>query len=116
MKKFDRYTYYNYVNKDGKQVVVAVSRHAGQTVKGYAVCDPADEFDLEVGKKLAAARCNQKVLAKKINSNAEKVSNIDMMIMDLMNYRESINARISGDSFALSQATAEINDILASLG
>ena len=37
----------------------------GFTVKGYAKCDPRDEFDIEKGKKLAAARCNLKIAEKR---------------------------------------------------
>ena len=41
------------------------ARHAGRIAKGYAKCSPDDEFDMETGKKLAAARCNMIVTARK---------------------------------------------------
>ena len=60
------YTFYVTKNK-----VIAVSTYAGKVVRGIAKCDPRDEFDLEKGKKLAAARCNLKVASKRVrNANA----------------------------------------------
>lgn len=61
----DKYKFFDYVDKQGRHVVVAVSRHAGRIVKGYAKCSPDDEFNMETGKKLAAARCNMIVTARK---------------------------------------------------
>ena len=61
-----KYVFYTTKNK-----VIAVSTYAGKVVKGVAKCNPNDNFDLEKGKKLAAARCNLKI-AKKRHSNAMK--------------------------------------------
>ena len=60
MKKEHRYKYYT----NNKDVVVAVSSYAGKTVRGVAKCDPRDTFDIEKGKELAAARCNEKIAYK----------------------------------------------------
>ena len=67
-----KYKFYQYKNNKGGITVVAVSTYAGRTVKGYAKCDPADEFDLEKGKQLAAARCNLKIAQKRQMRAAEK--------------------------------------------
>lgn len=56
-----RYRFYQTGNK-----VIAVSSFAKKPVKGVAKCNPNDEFDLESGKKLAAARCNQKIAKKRL--------------------------------------------------
>ena len=63
----NKYKYYS----DDENKVVAVSTYAGRTVRGVAKCDPRDEFDLEKGKMLAAARCSVRV-AKKRNERATK--------------------------------------------
>ena len=62
MKNFplEKYRYYIAGNK-----IIAVSTYAGRTVRGVAICHPQDSFDIEAGKKLAAARCNQKVADKR---------------------------------------------------
>ena len=54
---------YRYVFTGNK--IIAISSYAGRTVKGVAKCHPNDEFDLEAGKALAAARCNKKIAAKR---------------------------------------------------
>ena len=51
--------------------VIALSTYAGKTVRGVATCSEKDKFDLEVGKKLAAARCNSKVAEKRYKRAAE---------------------------------------------
>lgn len=63
MKKFSPDKYRYIVNGN---TVIAISTYAGKTVKGVAKCDPEDTFDLEKGKKLAAARCNEKVCRKRL--------------------------------------------------
>lgn len=61
----DKYKFYQFKNENGGTTISAVSTYAGRTVKGYAKCDPRDEFDVEKGKKLAAARCNLKIAEKR---------------------------------------------------
>lgn len=66
---FDRY---NYVVIPEKKKVVAYSTYAGQSVRGVAKCAPDDEFDVEFGKKLAAARCDVKVARKRLKWALER--------------------------------------------
>lgn len=68
MKKEHRYKYYT----NNKDVVVAVSSYAGKTVRGVAKCDPRDTFDIEKGKELAAARCNEKIAYKRVERARQK--------------------------------------------
>lgn len=56
----EKYRYYVNGNR-----VIAVSTFAGKTVRGVAVCADEDNFDLEKGKRIAAARCNAKIAAKR---------------------------------------------------
>ena len=57
-----KYRYYT----NGKNVVVAVASYKGRTIRGVAKCSEQDEFDLETGKKLAAARCAVKIAKKRV--------------------------------------------------
>ena len=83
------FTNYKYIITGNK--VIALSTYAGRTVKGIAKCHPSDKFDVEYGKELAAARCNQKIAKKRyerarvkywdmckeikeVNARAQKVS------------------------------------------
>lgn len=62
-----KYRYYT----DGKQVI-AVSTYGGKTVRGVAKCAPSDNFNMEIGKQIAAARCNEKVAIKRYNRATQK--------------------------------------------
>ena len=56
-----------------KHIVVAVSSFAGNKVRGVAKCCPNDEFNLERGKEIAAARCGEKIAAKRVKRAYDKV-------------------------------------------
>ena len=74
----------NYTYTVSDNTVIAQSTFAGKPVFGIAKCDPRDEFDLEEGKKLAAARCNTKI-AKKRRNRAHR-----QFIASLMEVRAAI--------------------------
>lgn len=60
IKPFDRYKYVVHGNE-----VIAISTYEGRPVRAVACCHPDDNFDEEVGKKLASLRCNVKVAKKR---------------------------------------------------
>ena len=62
MRKFE----YKYKIDEEKRTIVAMSTFAGKTVAGVAHCDPRDDFNVETGKKIAAARCSVKVAEKRM--------------------------------------------------
>lgn len=62
MRKFE----YKYKIDKEHKTIVALSSFAGRTVVGVAKCSPEDTFDIEAGKKLAAARCALKVAEKRM--------------------------------------------------
>lgn len=57
---------YKYVINEESKTVVALSTFAGKVVRGVARCAPNDVFDVEKGKKLAAARCAMKIAHKRL--------------------------------------------------
>ena len=77
MIKNPTYKFYQYNHKraDGTECVriAAVSSFAGKPVKGYADCHPNDAFDVEYGQALAAARCAEKIAAKRYKRAYNKV-------------------------------------------
>ena len=56
----EKYTFVYVGNK-----VIAISTYAGKIVKGVAKCSSEDEYDIQKGRELAAARCNAKVALKR---------------------------------------------------
>ena len=62
MRKFE----YKYKIDEEKRTIVAMSTFAGRTVVGVARCADTDEFNIETGKKIAAARCSVKIAEKRM--------------------------------------------------
>ena len=56
-KKNHTYKYYYLENGD----VIALSHFAGKTVKATAHLKDEDTYDREIGEKVAAAKCNEKI-------------------------------------------------------
>ena len=65
----DKYKFFNHSNRE----VIAVSTYAGKSVRGVAKLTPGDNFDEEAGKKLAAARCNEKIARKRLARATAKI-------------------------------------------
>lgn len=67
IEKYDFKTYEK-TNPDGTKttVVIALTTYRGKVVKGVAKCMESDDFSLEKGKELAAARCDLKVCHKRM--------------------------------------------------
>lgn len=104
---FNKYKFYF-----GNGKVIAVSTYAGRIVKGVAKCDPSDNFDIEKGKQLAAARCNAKVAAKRVKRAQSELEKA-------VNEFSKINSKVSAmnDYFidaieAKTIAEAEVKNIL----
>lgn len=73
-----KFVVYDKKNDDDtiSKVVVAMSTYGGKTVKGTALCAATDEFDLEIGKKLAAARCDLKVCRRRARQAAKRQADV----------------------------------------
>ena len=107
---FTNYRYYKAGDK-----VIAVSTYAGKTVRGVAICSPDDAFDLEFGKKLAAARCNEKVAAKRYERANSKMNNLLNQENDLQDALHKA-ADYYHDSFlAYNEAAQAVDQLIASL-
>lgn len=112
MIKNPSYRIYETPNK-----VIAVSSFAGQTVRGVAKCNPADEFDSEKGACLAAARCGVKIAEKRVKRAYNKVDEakaaVDAAIhhlSDMMKYQSDAEASLNVAQFELESTLAWICD------
>ena len=74
---------YKYVVTPTK--VIALSTYGGRTVRGVAKCHPGDTFNEDVGKALAAARCNEKVAAKRYARANQKYKEMCKEYQEYMN-------------------------------
>ena len=95
----EKYTFVFNCNK-----VYALSSYEGKTVRGVAKCHPDDEFSVENGKKLAAARCNAKIAkrrfrrATKLHKEAAEKLAIAQRWMDKMNHYLNDSEDALGDA------------------
>lgn len=100
---------YHFYFPQGK--VIAVSTYAGKTVKGIAKCDPRDEFDLETGKKLAAARCNAKIAAKRKARANKKLIEARMRLTEAQKYYDKMNEYVKDSANELTEAQVNLRQI-----
>ena len=106
----EKYRFYTTTNK-----VIAVSTYEGKTVRGVAKCDPKDTFDMELGKQLAAARCNQKIAQKRarradkrLNEAFAQVSKAEDNVTKMSDYRHDAYVALRG-------AENQVEDILSKI-
>ena len=108
----DKYTYFV---ADKQKKVVAVSTYAGKIVRGVAKCDPRDEFSVEDGKKLAAARCTVKIAKKRnANANAQKKRAYNELV-EKQRRLQKMNDYVADSQAALNEANNELATIEASM-
>ena len=88
--------------------VIAVSSFAGQTVRGVAKCNPADEFDSEKGAALATARCGVKIAEKRVKRAYSKIDEAKAIVdaaiahmSEMMKYQADAEASLNSAQFEL---------------
>ena len=91
--------------------VIAVSTYAGRTVRGVAICDPRDKFDIEFGKKLAAARCNHKVATKRSARAWKKFTEAKEQLKRAQAYYDKMSAYVDDSDEAVLAAIRELNHL-----
>jgi hypothetical protein len=109
----DKYKFYQFKNKNGGTTVSAVSSYAGRAVKAYAKCRPEDNFDIEKGKELAAARCNLKVAEKRLNRASYKYMEASKAADEAIRYFEKMKQYYIDSVDAVDEAAAEIRDLIS---
>ena len=69
MASENRYKYYEAGNK-----IIAVTTYKGKTIRRVAVCADGDTFNREFGKKLARAKCEEKIAWERWNNKIKEFS------------------------------------------
>ena len=95
--------------------IIAVSTYAGKTVRGVAICAPGDKFDLNFGKALAAARCNEKVAEKRYARANNKMNILLNEINDLNDQLADAEDYYHDSYIAYNEAAQEVDRLIASL-
>ena len=105
-----KYVFYTTKNK-----VIAVSTYAGKIVKGIAKCNPNDTFDLEKGKELAAARCNNKVAKKRCKHAIKQLNEARVALSKARKRVEDMENYVYDAGISEAEAKNWLYDILNSL-
>ena len=119
MYPIEKYDFKNFkkVNEDGSKssVVVALTTYGGRIVKGVAKCAEGDTFSLDVGKKLAAARCDLKVCAKRRERAFKKYAEAEKALIELQNYVRKMGNHFSDASHEYSESKLRLTEIESGL-
>ena len=112
----DKYKFVEHdgVNKENRPVheVIAISTYAGRTVRGVAQCDQRDTFNLENGKRLAAARCNHKIAIKRTKRAEKKMLEAQQKLESAKRYLERMNQYYTDSMDAEAEAEKNIKMLL----
>ena len=111
----NKFKFHTYKSITGTPVVIAVSTYAGKTVKGRAKCDPRDGYDFEAGKKLAAARCAEKVAKKRAKRAKQKFREAAKKLLEAQSYFDKMNCYVIESDLAYIKAKEETASILANM-
>lgn len=109
MKEFN----YKYIVTNDK--VIALSSYAGRTVRGIAKCHPNDTFDVEYGKKLAAARCNEKIAIKRHKAAEKKYYKLAAQLRELNTEFLRTCEFLTDTAYKVDDAKLEVADIRAEI-
>lgn len=104
----EKYRFYSTTNK-----VVAVSTYEGRTVRGVAKCDPKDVFDLQKGRELAAARCNQKIAMKRKNRADRELKKAVAAYVNAQKHMDKMNDYYEDSRVAVKNANLRVDKILS---
>lgn len=120
MIKNPTYQFYQFDHKraDGTTCIriVAVSSFAGKPVKAHADCHPNDEFDLGYGQALAAARCGEKIAAKRCKRAYNKVDEAQAMVNAALAHLQKMMKYEADAEFNYNVAAYEMAQIRAIKG
>lgn len=95
--------------------VIAVSTYCGKTVRGVAVCHPDDNFDIEIGKRIAAARCNEKIAEKRLARASNKANEAGLDVIRAQQHQKEMQAYYNDAYIAYNDAAREHDMLIKSL-
>jgi hypothetical protein len=106
--------YHFYYHEENK-TIVCTTLYKEQMVRGVAKCDPEDEFDLEIGKKLAYLRCRKKFARKKLRRALRAECNAMIAEARAKYNLDSAHEFVSDSEMQLADAINELAELEAKL-
>ena len=86
----NKYKFITHNRKDGRVEIIALATFAGKMVRGKAICALDDAFDEEKGKLLAAARCNEKIAAKRYKRAQRKLAEAGKAVAEATKFYDAM--------------------------
>ena len=99
----------------GKKVI-AITTYAGKTVRGVALCHDEDTFDMEQGKRIAAARCAVKVAQKRLARAEQKMNEADEQGARAARHVENMENYYYDAQNELVEANEHLDEIMGEIG
>ena len=103
----EKYKFFNHSNRE----IIAVSTYAGKIVRGVAKLTPGDTFNEENGKKLAAARCNEKIAKKRLARSTKKMEEAKASYEKELAWYERMKDYYCDSFDALKEAKNYVNEL-----
>ena len=95
--------------------VIAFSTYAGKVVKGNAICHIDDVYDEEAGKKLAIARCAEKIARKRKARATRLMKRATEQLAEAQKYADKMAHYYEDSCLELKETQADIENILAKM-
>jgi hypothetical protein len=112
----EKYNIVVHQHKDYKTTeIIAYSTYAGKVVKGNAIVHENDTYDEEKGKKLAIARCAEKIARKRQARSARLLKKAHDQLKMAQKYVDDM-AQYNADACAeVTEAQTDLQKILAKM-
>ena len=99
---------YRFIEAGNK--IICISTYAKKVVKGIAKCSPNDNFDIEIGKKLAQLRCDEKVADKRADRALDKYLEAENILFKAKAYYDDMRKYYLDSEDKHDKALAELLD------
>ena len=111
-----KYKFVTHTSKEhGSKQITAISTYAGRIVKGYAKCDPRDNYTEANGMELAAARCGVKIAEKRYHRALAKRDEAVLEVQRALAHMHKMEDYVAGASEKFQQAEDDLAEILSTL-
>lgn len=103
---------YKYYVDEKNGIVVAVQTFAKKRFSGIARCAKSDVFDVEIGKKIAALKCNKKIASARVKYAKSERDSWDRWYFEVKSRKEKYEAYLQMAVEEYNEAVDELNDAL----
>lgn len=112
MKKDYIVKIYDYVESTtGVHVVKAVTDYANKSIYAFAKCDPEDEFDIELGKKIATKRLDLKITKLRAKAAAQRAKYCKRILEYHKREAKRMTKALETSEVSFADFKVEINDL-----